>query len=133
MSTSETPQTGASEQEAPVCYRHPDREAHIRCQRCNRRICPDCMRPAAVGFQCPSCVAEGSRTTRSGRTPYGGRQSGDPTLTSKVLQLSRRADQDRQARQIRTQTMQAFRTKSPDPVGWVPDASQSTAMEKIPR
>jgi membrane associated rhomboid family serine protease len=85
MSTPGTPPTGASEQEAPVCYRHTDREAHIRCQRCDRRICPDCMRPAAVGFQCPSCVHEGSRQTRSGRTAYGGRRSGNPALTSQVL------------------------------------------------
>ena len=85
MSTPGTPPTGASEQEAPVCYRHTDREAHIRCQRCDRRICPDCMRPAAVGFQCPGCVQEGSRQTRSGRTAYGGRRSGNPALTSQVL------------------------------------------------
>jgi membrane associated rhomboid family serine protease len=69
----------------PTCYRHPGRETYIRCQRCDRPICPDCMRDAAVGFQCPSCVAEGAKTTRSGRTAYGGLRSGNPGLTSIVL------------------------------------------------
>jgi len=68
-----------------VCYRHTDREAYIRCQRCDRTICPDCMEPAAVGFQCPSCVAEGRKTTRSGRTAYGGLRSANPSLTSLAL------------------------------------------------
>ena len=27
----------------PTCYRHPDRETYISCQRCGRPICPDCM------------------------------------------------------------------------------------------
>ena len=56
----------------PTCYRHPGRESYIRCQRCDRPICPDCMRDAAVGFQCVECVKEGAKTTRSGRTAYGG-------------------------------------------------------------
>ena len=43
------------------------------------------MRPASVGFQCPSCVREGSRQTRSGRTAYGGERPGNPALTSQVL------------------------------------------------
>ncbi len=69
----------------PTCYRHPDREAHIRCQRCDRVICPDCMRPAAVGFQCPECVKEGAKTTRAGRTAYGGLRPTDASRTSMVL------------------------------------------------
>jgi membrane associated rhomboid family serine protease len=69
----------------PVCYRHPDRESHIRCQRCNRPICPDCMRDAAVGFQCPSCVAEGRKSTRAGRTAYGGLRPSNASITSFVL------------------------------------------------
>lgn len=43
------------------------------------------MRDAAVGFQCPSCVSEGARTTRQARTTYGGRRSDNPQLTSMVL------------------------------------------------
>jgi membrane associated rhomboid family serine protease len=43
------------------------------------------MRQAAVGFQCPSCVKEGSRTVRAPRAAYGGRRSTDPRLTSFVL------------------------------------------------
>jgi membrane associated rhomboid family serine protease len=43
------------------------------------------MRDAAVGFQCPSCVAEGARNTRSGRTAYGGVRSANPQLTSLIL------------------------------------------------
>ena len=66
----------------PVCYRHPDRETWIRCQRCDRPICPDCMNSASVGFQCPTCVKEGARTTRTGRSPYGGSPSANPALTS---------------------------------------------------
>lgn len=74
-----------STETTPYCYRHPERETHIRCQRCERPICPDCMNQAAVGFQCPACVQEGARSVRPTRTAYGGRPSGDPALTSKIL------------------------------------------------
>ena len=43
------------------------------------------MRDAAVGFQCPTCVAEGARSTRQARAPYGGTRSANPALTSLVL------------------------------------------------
>lgn len=46
------------------------------------------MRDAAVGFQCPSCVSEGAKQTRTGRTPYGGMRSANPALTSIVLIVS---------------------------------------------
>jgi membrane associated rhomboid family serine protease len=57
----------------PHCYRHPDRETYVSCQRCGKPICPDCMRQASVGFQCPDCVREGSATVRRPRTAFGGR------------------------------------------------------------
>lgn len=67
------------------CYRHPDREAYISCQRCERLICPECMREAAVGFQCPSCIAEGAKTVRSPRTIAGGAISANAGIVSMVL------------------------------------------------
>lgn len=71
--------------EPATCYRHPDREAHIRCTRCERRICPDCMIPASVGFQCPECVREGNKDVRQARTVFGGAADGNPGVVSKVL------------------------------------------------
>ena len=41
------------------CYRHPNRQSYILCQRCGRTICPECQTQAAVGVQCPECVREG--------------------------------------------------------------------------
>ena len=35
------------------CYRHPDRESGVSCQRCERFICVDCSSPGAIGFLCP--------------------------------------------------------------------------------
>lgn len=43
------------------------------------------MIPAAVGYQCPECVAEGARTTRQNQGPYGGTRSRNPAVTSLVL------------------------------------------------
>lgn len=71
--------------EAPTCRNHPDRETWIRCQRCEQPICPDCMRPASVGFHCPSCVQEGNKSVRRATAPYGGQPSANPAVTSMVL------------------------------------------------
>lgn len=68
-----------------MCRNHPDRETWIRCQRCDQPFCPDCLRPAAVGFQCDSCVRQGAKTVRRATAPYGGRPSANPALTSMAL------------------------------------------------
>jgi membrane associated rhomboid family serine protease len=70
---------------APRCYRHQDRETWVSCTRCERPICPECLRPASVGFQCPQCVAEGNASVRRPRSAYGGRIADKPGLVSIVL------------------------------------------------
>ena len=45
----------------PVCYNHPNVVSYINCQRCQRPICATCQVPAAVGFQCQSCVTTGGK------------------------------------------------------------------------
>jgi membrane associated rhomboid family serine protease len=49
-----------------VCYRHPNLQTRVHCTRCGRPICPDCMIPAAVGYQCPECVEQARREFRQG-------------------------------------------------------------------
>lgn len=46
------------------CPRHPDVDTGLRCIRCGTPICPDCMVPAAVGHQCPDCVASAKQDFR---------------------------------------------------------------------
>ncbi|MFJ8805338.1 rhomboid family intramembrane serine protease [Streptomyces sp. NPDC102490] len=78
-------------QSLPGCYRHPDRETGIRCTRCERPICTDCMINASVGFHCPDCAA--GRTPGGGpapsasrpRTLAGGTVAADPHLVTKIL------------------------------------------------
>ncbi|MET7948237.1 rhomboid family intramembrane serine protease [Micromonospora sp. NPDC005324] len=69
----------------PVCYRHPGRETYVRCSRCDRPICPDCMRDASVGHQCPECVNEGRRSVRPARTAFGGGTAGRHGYVTKAL------------------------------------------------
>jgi membrane associated rhomboid family serine protease len=40
------------------CYRHPDRQSFIICQRCGRTVCSECQTQAAVGVHCPECVRD---------------------------------------------------------------------------
>lgn len=60
----------------PVCYRHPSRITYLRCSRCDKPICPDCMNTAVVGQHCPDCARAGRRTQRSARTVFGGTLAG---------------------------------------------------------
>ncbi|PZF80943.1 rhomboid family intramembrane serine protease [Jiangella anatolica] len=74
----------------PTCYRHPDRETYIRCSRCERPICPECMIAAPVGYQCPECVAEGRKGVRQARTALGGqrRDAGATAITLTLIGIN---------------------------------------------
>jgi membrane associated rhomboid family serine protease len=72
------------------CYRHPDREAYVKCQRCGRTICGECQTPAAVGFHCPECMRESRQQVAATRGPIAARvgrmfRSGQRPMVTYVL------------------------------------------------
>ncbi|MFC7867238.1 rhomboid family intramembrane serine protease [Streptomyces murinus] len=78
----------AAESVVTTCFRHPRVESYVRCTRCDRFICPSCMRDASVGHQCVDCVKEGARSIRGARTVFGGRIAAVPLVTYVLVGLN---------------------------------------------
>jgi membrane associated rhomboid family serine protease len=76
------------QQDLPACARHPDRPTGLRCVRCERPACPDCLREASVGYQCVDCVAEGRRGVRRGRTVAGAEPGRRPLVVPVLVALN---------------------------------------------
>lgn len=82
-----------------TCWWHPDRPTGLRCTRCERSACPDCLREASVGYQCIDCVAEGRREDKAraavhrshgfgSRTVAGARYSQQLLVTPVLIALN---------------------------------------------
>ncbi len=87
------------QQAAPTCWWHPDRQTGLRCTRCERPACPDCLREASVGYQCIDCVQAGRRQQRAQQSSYrksgfgyrtiaGARASAHAVVTPVVIALN---------------------------------------------
>ncbi|MFM8240070.1 MAG: rhomboid family intramembrane serine protease [Actinomycetota bacterium] len=88
MSEASPPPVPAGPTPPGTCFQHPDRQTYIRCTRCNRSICPECMRSAPVGFQCPECVGEAARNVRQPVTVSGGSLVARPYVTYTVIGIT---------------------------------------------
>jgi len=69
------------------CYRHPDRQSFVLCQRCMRTICPECQTQGPVGVICPECMKEQrknqSPAQRRAQRRWGGRPGGAITMAGR--------------------------------------------------
>ena len=69
----------------PVCPRHPDRVAYVRCQRCDRPACPQCQVPSAVGVHCADCARKNASSRRGVSSLLGGRAITDALVTKGLV------------------------------------------------
>lgn len=80
-----TDSSGVADRSDDYCYRHPDRQSFVLCQRCARTVCAECQTEAPVGVICPECMhasaAAGAGSARGmrvlpARRPRGGNRFG---------------------------------------------------------
>ena len=43
---------------ANTCYKHPNRESTLRCNRCDKYICTSCAVHVPTGYRCKDCIRE---------------------------------------------------------------------------
>ncbi|UJP09517.1 rhomboid family intramembrane serine protease [Microbacterium sp. KUDC0406] len=76
------------------CYRHPDRQSFVLCQRCLRTICPECQTQGPVGVICPECLKEQrkaeSPAQRRARRQWGMSSAADgkPIVTYAIMAVT---------------------------------------------
>ncbi len=69
------------------CYRHPDRQSFVLCQRCGRTICGECQTPGAVGVICPECMKQ-QRQNAPRRTGFFTRSGERPIVTYVIIAVT---------------------------------------------
>ncbi len=47
-----------TEPTANYCYKHPNRESTLRCNRCDKYICTSCAVHVPTGYRCKDCIRE---------------------------------------------------------------------------
>jgi membrane associated rhomboid family serine protease len=74
---------------ANYCYRHPNRQSFVLCQRCGRTICPECQTPGAVGVVCPECMRDQRATAPKVKSQLRTRLTGSsaPVVTYSLIGL----------------------------------------------
>lgn len=73
------------ESQASSCYRHPDRQSFVLCQRCANTICGECQTPAAVGVLCPDCVKADRKAAPSVKTFGANVNESTPVVTYGIM------------------------------------------------
>lgn len=87
---SEPPGTSAASEQSgqqPACPRHPDRRTGLRCARCDRPACPECLREAPVGYHCVDCLKQSGARTRASEpvTVAGARLRRSPLVVPAIV------------------------------------------------
>lgn len=72
-----------------MCPRHPHTVAYVRCQRCERPVCPQCQVAAPVGVLCVDCVREANRAAPAVKSRLGFKAAfGTPWVTYSLIAAS---------------------------------------------